>query len=55
MGDHADKLSRIPPLPHDEDERPRREDLRSSNPFAIPVPIPRWLRPKRERRSRPDQ
>jgi len=26
VGDHADKLSRIPPLSHDEDERPRRED-----------------------------
>jgi hypothetical protein len=26
VGDHADKLSRIPALAHDEDERPRRED-----------------------------
>ena len=26
MGDHADKLSRVPPLRHDGDERPRRED-----------------------------
>ncbi len=27
VGDYADKLSRIRPIPHDEDERPCREDL----------------------------
>ena len=27
VGDHADKLSHIPPLAHDDDERPRREDM----------------------------
>jgi hypothetical protein len=27
VGDHADKLSRVAPIPHDEDERPRREDM----------------------------
>lgn len=26
VGDHADKLARIPPIPHDEDERQSRED-----------------------------
>ena len=26
-GDEADRLSRVPPVPHDPDERPTREDL----------------------------
>jgi hypothetical protein len=45
VGDHTDKLSRIRALPHDEDERPRREDLDyAKNLFTEPaVPLPRFL------------
>jgi hypothetical protein len=48
IGDHADKLSRIAPLPHDEDERPRREDMHyGSTIFSRPwwaETLPRFLR-----------
>jgi hypothetical protein len=54
VGDHTDKLSRIPSHPHDPDERPSREDRRplTPEPFRIPVPLPRFLHPRRERRGR---
>ena len=53
VGDHADKLSRVPPIPHDPDERPSREDLQPARTvFDIPVPVPKFLRPRRERRNR---
>jgi hypothetical protein len=46
VGDHADKLSRIRPLGHDEDERPRREDRAYGETIfnRTPVPLPRFLR-----------
>jgi hypothetical protein len=49
VGDHADKLSRIPHMPHDEDERPSREDLSyGTNIFnRSPVPLPRFLTGKK--------
>ena len=53
VGDHTDKLSRIPAHLHDEDERPRREDQDyGKRLFANPlVPLPRFLtgakKPKR--------
>jgi hypothetical protein len=53
VGDHTDKLSRIPALAHDEDDRPRREDQDyGKRLFARPpVPLPRFLtgakKPKR--------
>jgi hypothetical protein len=52
VGDHTDKLSRIPALAHDEDERQRREDQDYGkrlfgNP---PVPLPRWLTGAKKRR-----
>jgi hypothetical protein len=45
VGDHADKLSRIRPLAHDDDEAPRREDLSYGETLfnRRPVPLPRWL------------
>ena len=45
MGDHTDKLSRIPALPHSDDERPNREDQEyAKNVFTDPpVPLPRFL------------
>ena len=50
-GDHADKLSRIRPLEHDEDERPRREDLTYGETIfnRAPVPLPRFLRGRRKK------
>ena len=45
VGDHADKLSRIRPLVHDEDERPRREDMAYGETIFNRgvVPLPRFL------------
>lgn len=52
-GDQADRLSRVPPVPHDPDERPTREDLQpqGSQLFKTPVPVPKFLIPRRERRK----
>jgi hypothetical protein len=49
VGDHADKLSRVSPLTHDEDEQPSREDRDyGSTIFTRPsVPLPRFLSPKK--------
>ena len=43
--DSAPRLSGIPRLPHDEDERPSREDANYGQTiFTRPaVPLPRWL------------
>jgi hypothetical protein len=52
--DAASKLSRMPSIAHDDDERPSREDLNyGSTIFTRPtVPLPRFLRsPKKKRRS----
>jgi hypothetical protein len=53
VGDHADKLSRIRPLPHDEDERPRGEDRDYGQTIFTrpPVPLPRFLRGRRKRQG----
>jgi len=54
VGDHADKLSRIPPLDHDEDERPRREDMTYGETIfnRAPVPLPRFLTRGRKKTGR---
>jgi hypothetical protein len=51
VGDHTDRLSRIARVHHDPDERPSREDLapQGSQLFKLPVELPRFLKPKRER------
>ena len=53
MGDHADRLSRVPAVHADPDERPSHED-RALPPvlvrFRFPVELPRLLRPRRRRR-----
>jgi hypothetical protein len=51
VGDHADKLSRIRPLSHDEDERPSREDRDYASTIFTrsPVPLPRFLTGKKRR------
>lgn len=42
------KLSDIPPLTHDPDDRPTREDLEGHrSPFAFPVPLPSIFRRRR--------
>ena len=45
VGDHTNKLSRIPALPHSDEERPSREDQDyAKNVFTDPpVPLPRFL------------
>lgn len=49
--DRADRLSGVPPVPHDSDERQTREDLQphGSQLFKIPVPVPKFLIPRRKR------
>ena len=52
VGDHADKLSRIPGLSVDDEERPSREDMDyAKNVFTDPpVPLPRCLTGGKKRR-----
>ena len=46
------RLAGVRPLQHDEDERPSREDRGfGHNPFEIPVPLPKWLKSRKERRG----
>jgi len=50
VGDHADKLSRIRPIAHDDDdERPSREDRDYGQTIFTRgvVPVPRFLRGKK--------
>ena len=52
VGDHADKLRGIRPHVHDEDDdRPSREDKAplTSQLFTSPVPLPRFLKRRKER------
>ena len=46
VGDHTDKLTRIPSIAHDDDERPTREDQRYGETLfnRAPVPLPRIFR-----------
>ena len=50
VGDHTDRLGRIPSRTHDEDERPSREDLKpqGSQLFKLPE-LPKFRRAKRDR------
>jgi hypothetical protein len=50
VGDHTDKLSRVRALPHDDDERPSREDLTYGETMfnRSPVPLPRFLRRRKK-------
>jgi hypothetical protein len=50
VGDHTDRLSRIPSHHHDPDERATREDRtpQGSQLFKLPE-LPRFLRSKRNR------
>jgi hypothetical protein len=50
----ASRLSGIRGLPHDEDERPSREDADYGQTIFTrePVPLPRWLRGKRGKRGK---
>ena len=54
VGDHTDRLSRIRPHAHDEDDdRPSGDDLKphGSQFFtSAPVPLPRFLLSRRERK-----
>ena len=50
----ADKLSQVRPIVHDEDERQNAADRSTyHNPLAslyAPVPLPRWLKPRKPKR-----
>jgi hypothetical protein len=56
VGDHADKLGHVRPMPHDDDERQSTQDRDTyHSPIESifePVPFPRWLRPRSRRRKR---
>ena len=42
------KFGDVPPVTHDPDDQPTREDREGHrSPFAFPVPLPRILRRKR--------
>lgn len=51
VGDHADKLGRVRPLAHDDDERPSGEDRRYGETIfnRSIVSVPRFLRPRSKR------
>jgi hypothetical protein len=51
VGDHADKLSRIRPIVHDDDERPSREDRDYGQTIFTrgAVPLPRLLTGRRKK------
>ena len=50
VGDHTDRLGRIPSRIRDEDERPSAEDLKPQGSQLFKVPeLPRFLRAKRDR------
>ena len=53
VDDHADKLSGVRPTPHDDDERPRREDLDYGSTIFTrpPVPMPRFLKGRKKPRQ----
>jgi hypothetical protein len=57
VGDHADKLSRIAPIPHADDERPRHEDMEYGRTvFSSPwwaEALPGFLRRRKKRAPRP--
>ena len=54
VSDHADKLSHVRPIFHDEDERQSTADRSTyHNPLQsiyAPVPLPRWLKPRKSRK-----
>jgi len=54
VGDHADKLRRVPSLAHDDEERPSREDRAYGGTVFTReiVPLPRFLLPKKKRPPR---
>ena len=57
VGDHADKLSRVRPVDHGPDEeRPTGPDRETYNSriesMFEPVPFPKWLKPRGQRRKR---
>jgi hypothetical protein len=51
VGDHTDRLGRIPSHRHDpDDDRPSREDRAPQGPQFFKLPeLPRFLRSKRDR------
>jgi hypothetical protein len=53
VGDHTDKLSRMRPIRHDEDECQSAEDRQYGTHLfnRAPVPLPRFLRGGRRNRS----
>jgi hypothetical protein len=56
VGDHADKLSRVPGVHWPEEERPTGKDRENFNSpiesLFEPVPFPKWLQPRARRRKR---
>jgi len=47
------RLGGVRPLAHDPDERPSGEDRQGQrSPFDIPVPLPRFLKPRGRHKNR---
>jgi len=53
VGDHTDKLSRLRPIRHDEDECQSAEDRQYGTTLfnRAPIPLPRFLRGAKRDRS----
>jgi hypothetical protein len=54
VGDHADKLSRVRPVFHDDDERQSTADRGTYHSplqsIYAPVPLPKWLKPRKSKK-----
>jgi len=55
--DQRDKLAGVPPLAHDDDERPSREDRSYGTTIftRLPVPLPRFLTGAKKRPRDPNR
>ena len=49
--DGDDRLTGVRPVPHDDEERPSREDMTYGETIftRLPVPFPRWLRGRKRK------
>ena len=49
--DSSDRLPGVQPLTHDDEERPSREDMTYGETIFTrpPVPLPRWLRRRKQK------
>jgi hypothetical protein len=53
VSEHADRLSHVRPIAHDEDERQSAADRATYHSplqsLFAPVPLPKWLKPRKSK------